>query len=96
MFDPITIWNISTFACGTARDRVAHRKGASAAHRADDGDAREAVEVRNDTSLASRDIGHKLLSLPDTKAGQLQRACLDLLREHKRKGDVPTNGRFLF
>ena len=96
MFDPITIWNISTVACGTARDRVAHRKGASAAHRADDGDARKAVEVGNDTSLASREIGHKLLSLPHTKAGQLQRACLDLLREHKRKGDVPTNGRFLF
>jgi hypothetical protein len=36
------------------------------------------------------------LSVPDSKAGALQRACLDLLREHKRKGDVPTNGRFLF
>jgi hypothetical protein len=37
-----------------------------------------------------------LLSALDTKSGQLQRACLDLLREHKRKGDIPTNGRFLF
>jgi hypothetical protein len=37
-----------------------------------------------------------LLSAPDTKSGRLQRACLDLLREHKRKGDIPTNGRFLF
>jgi hypothetical protein len=36
------------------------------------------------------------LSDPGSKAGRLQRACLDLLREHKRKGDVPTNGRFLF
>jgi hypothetical protein len=36
------------------------------------------------------------LSAPDSKAGALQRACLDLLREHKRKGDIPTNGRFLF
>ena len=36
------------------------------------------------------------LSAPDSKAGRLQRACLDLLREHKRKGDIPTNGRFLF
>jgi len=38
----------------------------------------------------------KLLSAPDTKAGHLQRACLDLLREHDRKGDIPTNGHFLF
>jgi len=35
------------------------------------------------------------LSAPDSKHGQLQRACLDLLREHHRKGDIPTNGRFL-
>jgi hypothetical protein len=36
------------------------------------------------------------LSDPDSKAGRLQRACLDLLREHKRKNEIPTNGRFLF
>ena len=36
------------------------------------------------------------LSAPDSKAGRLQRACLDLLREHHHKGDIPTNGRFLF
>ena len=36
------------------------------------------------------------LSSPDTKAGKLQRACLDLLREHERDGALPTNGRFLF
>ena len=36
------------------------------------------------------------LSASDTKAGRLQRACLDLLREHERKGDIPTNGHFLF
>jgi hypothetical protein len=36
------------------------------------------------------------LSDPESKAGRLQRACLELLREHKRKGDIPTNGRFLF
>ena len=36
------------------------------------------------------------LSAPDSKFGQLQRACLELLREHHRKGDIPTNGRFLF
>ena len=36
------------------------------------------------------------LSAPDTKAGRLQRACLDLLREHERNGDIPTNGHFLF
>jgi hypothetical protein len=37
-----------------------------------------------------------MLSAPDSKAGVLQRACLELLREHHRKGDIPTNGRFLF
>ena len=31
-----------------------------------------------------------------SKAGRLQRACLELLREHDRNGDIPTNGRFLF
>jgi hypothetical protein len=36
------------------------------------------------------------LSAADTKNGRLQRACLELLREHHRKGDIPTNGRFLF
>ena len=36
------------------------------------------------------------LSSPNTKAGRLQRACLELLREHERNGDIPTNGRFLF
>ena len=68
MFDPITICNISTIACGTARDRVAHRSE----HRS----SAKAVEVGKTTTLASREIGHKLLSPPDTKAGQLQRACL--------------------
>ena len=36
------------------------------------------------------------LSAPDSKYGRLQRACLELLHEHHRKGDIPTNGRFLF
>jgi hypothetical protein len=36
------------------------------------------------------------LSRPDTKSGKLQRACLELLREHERNGELPTNGRFLF
>jgi hypothetical protein len=36
------------------------------------------------------------LSPPHTKAGKLQRACLELLREHKRNDDIPTNGHFLF
>ena len=38
----------------------------------------------------------KLLSPPGTKAGRLQRACLELLHDHDRKGDIPTNGHFLF
>ncbi len=37
-----------------------------------------------------------LLSAPGTKAGNLQRACLELLRQHERDGALPTNGRFLF
>jgi hypothetical protein len=37
-----------------------------------------------------------LLSASHTKAGRLQRACLELLREHERDGALPTNGRFLF
>ena len=36
------------------------------------------------------------LSSLETKAGRLQRACLELLREHERDGALPTNGRFLF
>jgi hypothetical protein len=36
------------------------------------------------------------LSKPDSKAGKLQRACLELLREHERNGELPTNGRFVF
>ena len=36
------------------------------------------------------------LSAPDSKAGKLQRACLDLLRRHEREGTIPTNIRFLF
>jgi len=37
------------------------------------------------------------LSAPESKAGRLQRACLDLLREHERDEDgLPTNGRFVF
>jgi hypothetical protein len=38
----------------------------------------------------------ELLSKPESKAGRLQRACLELLQEHKRDGALPTNGRFLF
>jgi hypothetical protein len=36
------------------------------------------------------------LSAPGTKAGRLQRACLELLREHERDGALPTNSRFIF
>jgi hypothetical protein len=37
------------------------------------------------------------LSGPESKAGRLQRACLELLREHERDEDgLPTNGRFIF
>jgi hypothetical protein len=36
------------------------------------------------------------LSAADSRDGRLQRACLELLRKHKRDGGIPTNGRFLF
>jgi hypothetical protein len=36
------------------------------------------------------------LSPSDTKAGKLQRACLDLLKQHEREGTIPTNVTFLF
>lgn len=36
------------------------------------------------------------LSKPTTKAGRLQRACLDLLREHEADGALPTSNRFLY
>ena len=36
------------------------------------------------------------LSSPDTKAGRLQRACLQLYYEHLREGALPTSGRFMF
>jgi hypothetical protein len=36
------------------------------------------------------------LSKPNTKAGRLQRACLDLLYEHEEQGAIPTSIRFLF
>jgi hypothetical protein len=35
------------------------------------------------------------LSAPETKAGRLQRECLAWLKQHKREGTIPTNGRFL-
>jgi hypothetical protein len=37
-----------------------------------------------------------LLSRKGTKAGDLQRACLELLNEHRADGALPTSGRFLF
>jgi hypothetical protein len=36
------------------------------------------------------------LSAPTSKAGQLQRACLTILREHERDGTLPTSGRFIW
>ena len=36
------------------------------------------------------------LSAPHTDTGKLQRAALDLLREHAERGELPTSVRFLF
>jgi hypothetical protein len=38
----------------------------------------------------------KKLSKPYSKAGRLQRHCLNLLAERRRDGAIPTSGRFLF
>jgi hypothetical protein len=42
--------------------------------------------------VAAEDV----LSKPATKAGRLQRACLELIQEHRRDGAIPTSIRFLF
>jgi hypothetical protein len=36
------------------------------------------------------------LSSEHSAKGKLQRACLDLLREHEQRGELPTSVRFLF
>jgi hypothetical protein len=41
-------------------------------------------------------VDQDALSRPETKAGRLQRSCLQLIAEHERAGTLPTNGRFLF
>jgi hypothetical protein len=48
------------------------------------------------TQMLQRTDDDEQLSAPGSNAGQLQRAALELLREHERAGDIPTNGRFLF
>lgn len=39
---------------------------------------------------------NEALSKPQTKAGRLQRAVLELLEEHRDAGDLPTSNRFLY
>ena len=39
------------------------------------------------------DPNEALLSKPQTKAGQLQRAVLELLHEHHDRGELPTSNR---
>jgi hypothetical protein len=36
------------------------------------------------------------LSAANSKAGRLQRACLEILNEHERDGALPTSGRFIW
>jgi hypothetical protein len=36
------------------------------------------------------------LSAPGAKRGRLQRAALEVLREHEARGELPTSGRFVF
>jgi hypothetical protein len=42
------------------------------------------------------DPNEALLSKPQTKAGRLQRAVLELLHDHRDRGELPTSNRFLF
>jgi hypothetical protein len=51
--------------------------------------------------MSRRSDDERLLSDPNSKKGKLQRACLDVLRQHEREylrtGDgLPTNGHFVF
>jgi hypothetical protein len=43
--------------------------------------------------MASEPAG---LSAPDTAAGKLQRAALEVLRQHERDGELPTSDRFVY
>jgi hypothetical protein len=52
--------------------------------------------IRPPVAVVFERLLEKELSAPDTKAGKIQRACLELLREHQRAGTLPTNVRFLF
>lgn len=36
------------------------------------------------------------LSAPGTARGRLQRACLDILRQHEASGELPTSARFIY
>jgi hypothetical protein len=44
----------------------------------------------------SNNVDEGLLSAPHTKRGKLQRACLEVLKEHERDDALPTNGQFLW
>jgi hypothetical protein len=46
--------------------------------------------------MSLSDADTEVLSGADTKAGRIQRALLELLRQHEADGALPTNGRFLF
>src|SRR5262245_20637257 len=70
-------------------------RGRSRAKRSDD-DLRAALSALDLDGLDADDEPDGKLSRPDTKSGRLQRACLELLREHERNGELPTNGRFIF
>jgi hypothetical protein len=41
-------------------------------------------------------ISNLRLSAADSKAGRLQRACLERMREHERTGALPTSNRFVY
>src|SRR6516164_8262079 len=60
-----------------------------------DDPARQQIKPSPTTPIAQAATA-TALSAPGTKAGRLQRACLDLLQQHKRDGTIPTNGRFVF
>lgn len=46
--------------------------------------------------MTTTDPTDDLLSRPETAKGRLQRAVLELLREHDAAGELPTSNRFLF
>jgi hypothetical protein len=54
------------------------------------------VENESDEPVAEVKLPVGSLSKLDSKKGRVQRACLELMRQHEADGSIPTNGRFVY